>query len=90
MVTWYRLKKYLTLDDDDYSLFEDVAKKGTIYLLYAEIGKTLEDLSVDNDQYIHDDAFKPFSHYSADFCVKYYDDDELTVKRKPPNARAER
>ena len=87
MVTWYRLKKYLTLDDDDYSLFEDVAKKGTIYLLYAEIGKTLEDLSVDNDQYIHDDAFKPFSHYSADFCVKYYDDDELTVKNKLANIK---
>ena len=86
-VTWYRLKKYLTLDDHDYSLFEDVTKKGTIYLLYAEIGKTLEDLSIDNDQYIHDDAFQPFRHYSADFYVKYYDDDELTVKNKLANIK---
>lgn len=81
-VTWYRLKKYLKLDLDDYSLFENVAKKGTIYLLYTEIGKTFEDLSVDNDQYIHDDAMLPFKHYSADFYVKFYDDDELTVKNK--------
>jgi hypothetical protein len=87
IVTWYRLKKYLTLDDNDYSLFEDVAKKGTIYLHYVEIGKTLEDLSVDNDQYIHDGAFKPFRHYSADFYVKYYDDDELAVKNKLANIK---
>ena len=50
-------------------------KFGTVYLNYAEIGKTVEDLAHDNDQYIGDDAFKPFDHYSADFNVAFYDQD---------------
>jgi hypothetical protein len=87
IATWYKLKKYLVLDDSDYSLFEPVSSSGTIYLLYAEIGKTLEDLSVDNDQYIHDEAFKPFRHYSADFNVKYYNDDPLVVQNKLTNIK---
>ena len=50
-------------------------KFGTVYLNYAEIGKTVEDLAHDNDQYIGDDAFRPFDHYSADFNVAFYDRD---------------
>jgi hypothetical protein len=30
-------------------------------------------MDVDNDQYIFDNAFKPFRHYSADFVVKFWD-----------------
>jgi hypothetical protein len=48
---------------------------GTIYLTYCEIGKTTEDLAHDNDKYISQDAFKPFSHYSADFKAVFYDQD---------------
>ena len=44
-----------------------------MYLNYCEIGKTAEDLAHDNDQYISDDAFRPFNHYSADFNVQFYD-----------------
>lgn len=47
---------------------------GGVYVNYVEIGKTLEDLSIDDDRWIGDDAFKPFLHYSADFNVKFYDD----------------
>jgi hypothetical protein len=50
-------------------------KFGTVYLNYAEIGKTVEDLAHDNDQYIGNDAFRPFDHYSADFNVAFYDQD---------------
>jgi hypothetical protein len=46
-----------------------------VYLNYCEIGKTAEDLANDNDIYIGDDAFRPFSHYSADFNVQFYDRD---------------
>jgi len=46
---------------------------GGVYVNYVEIGKTLEDLSHDNDQYISDDAFRPFLHYSSDFVVRFYD-----------------
>jgi hypothetical protein len=48
---------------------------GTVYLNYCEIGKTVEDLANDNDEYIADEAFKPFSHYSADFRISFYDQD---------------
>jgi hypothetical protein len=46
---------------------------GGVYLNYVEIGKTLEDLSHDDDLYISDDAFQPFRHYSSDFSVRFYD-----------------
>lgn len=45
---------------------------GGVYINYVEIGKTLQDLSIDNDQYISDDAFRPFLHYSSDFVVRFY------------------
>ena len=50
-----------------------------MYLNYCEIGKTVEDLSHDNDIYIGDNAFRPFNHYSADFNVAFYNQD-LTQK----------
>ena len=72
VVTWYGLPKTDMLDIEDYEYFTDDCKFGTVYLNYVEIGKTLEDLAHDNDEYIADDAFKPFRHYSADFNVKFY------------------
>jgi spore coat polysaccharide biosynthesis protein SpsF (cytidylyltransferase family) len=48
---------------------------GTVYLNYCEIGKTVEELAHDNDEYIGKDAFKPFGHYSADFNVAFFDQD---------------
>jgi hypothetical protein len=50
-----------------------VSEWGGVYLNYVEIGKTLEDLATDNDQWIGDDAFQPFRHYSADFNIRFYD-----------------
>jgi hypothetical protein len=47
---------------------------GSVCINYAEIGKTLEDLTVDDDKYISDSAFLPFNHYSADFVVRFYED----------------
>lgn len=72
VVTWYGLPKTQTLADEDYQLFEKDIQCGTVYLNYVEIGKTLEDLAMDNDQYISDDAFQPFRHYSADFNIKFW------------------
>jgi hypothetical protein len=76
VVTYYGLPKTQVLDQEDYSLFEDVVGFGTVYLNYVEIGKTLDDLAIDNDQYIGDDAFRPFKHYSADFNVKFWSSDD--------------
>jgi len=74
--TWYGMPKIHQLDlelQDEYS--ESQIKFGTVYLNYCEIGKTTEDLANDNDKYISDDAWRPFSHYSADFNVQFSDQD---------------
>lgn len=75
VVTYFGLPKEQQLDDKDYDYFETVTRFGTVYLNYVEIGKTLEDLANDNDQYIHNNAFRPFKNYSADFVVRFWDDD---------------
>lgn len=73
VVTYYGLPKTDTLETQDYANFTCRYRFGTVYLNYAEIGKTLEDLAWDNDQYISAAAFQPFRHYSADFNVKFFD-----------------
>lgn len=81
VVTWYDLPKSQVLEDQDYTLFEDSIKFGTVYLNYVEIGKTLEDLALDNDNYISDEAFRPFKHFSADFNVKFWSTDNRQLEQ---------
>jgi hypothetical protein len=72
--TWYGMPKIHRLDPALQSVYGSwEIKFGTVYLNYCEIGKTAEDLAHDNDKYIADEAFKPFSYYSADFNVQFYD-----------------
>jgi len=74
--TWFGMPKTHTLSEAQQLLHgERKIEFGTVYLNYCEIGKTAEDLTNDNDIYIGDDAFRPFSHYSADFNVQFYDRD---------------
>lgn len=74
--TWFGMPKTHRLDPDLQVLYGDWRIKfGTVYLNYCEIGKTVEDLTHDNDMYISDDAFRPFSHYSADFNIQFHDRD---------------
>lgn len=78
--TWFGMPKIKKLDP--YQLLEWGEQQimfGTVYLNYCEIGKTVEDLTYDNDSYIGKDAFKPFGHYSADFNVAFFDKD-LSLK----------
>lgn len=72
--TWFGMPKTQCLSpvlQQQYG--EPAIKFGKVYLNYCEIGKTVEDLTRDNDQYISEDAFRPFGHYSADFFVAFYD-----------------
>ena len=78
-VTYYGLPKTDQLVLRDYAMFTDLVKFGGVYLNYVEIGKTITDLAQDQDQYIDDQAFKPFRHYSADFFVTLYDGDPQLV-----------
>lgn len=79
VVTWYGLPKVDILNDADYALFTSKWEAGTVFLNYVEIGKTLEDLTLDNDQYIAPGAFQPFKHFSADFVVKFTPSDSKQV-----------
>ena len=74
--TWFGMPKTKQLDVETIQTHGELQIKfGTVYLNYCEIGKTVEDLSHDNDIYIGDDAFRPFGHYSADFNVAFYNQD---------------
>lgn len=72
--TWFGMPKDSFLDKDLMEKYGVLNYEfGGVYLNYVEIGKTIEDLEKDNDQYIGEDAFQPFQHYSADFNVRFYD-----------------
>ena len=68
-VVWFDLPKYKRFSDEDYKLFTNEINFGSIYHLYADVGKNIESLSVDNDEHHHD--FVPNLHYSADFVVRF-------------------
>jgi hypothetical protein len=74
--TWFGMPKIHTLSEELQKAHgTHCIEFGTVYLNYCEIGKTLEDLEHDNDEYIADDAFRPFSHYSADFNIQFHEYD---------------
>jgi hypothetical protein len=81
--TWFGMPKTKTLPVDIMQEYGTLNPKfGSVCLNYAEIGKTLEDLTQDRDNYISDDAFKPFSHYSADFNVRMHAETAEYVSEK--------
>jgi len=74
--TWFGMPKTHRLDPALQTAYGSwKIQFGTVYLNYCEIGKTVEDLENDNDQYIAKEAFRPFDHYSADFNVQFHDYD---------------
>ncbi len=80
VVTYFGLPKTKILELQDYQHFTNNYIFGTVYLNYAEIGKTIEDLTLDNDHYISEAAFQPFRHYTADFNVKFYNSNFAELK----------
>jgi len=81
--TWYGLPKTKTLTPDLIGAYGVLKPEfGTVCLNYCEIGKTAEDLMQDNDQYIADDAFRPFQYYSADFVVRMFSESRDQVNDK--------
>lgn len=73
--TWYGIPKTKTLTPDIMSQYGTLNPAfGSVCLNYCEIGKTLEDLTQDRDNYITDAAFRPFQHYSADFNVRMHEE----------------
>jgi hypothetical protein len=82
VVTWFALPKTQYFTQNDYQYFTDIWAPGTVFLNYVEIGKTMEDLATDHDQYIHAHAFQPFRHFSADFVVRFFEQTPLQAQAK--------
>ena len=82
VVTYFGLSKDKVLSSEHYELFTPNYSFGSVYLNYVEIGKTLEDLAIDNDHYISEEAFQPFVHYSADFVVMFFDSSPSEINHK--------
>ncbi|NBR23671.1 MAG: hypothetical protein EBU08_07850 [Micrococcales bacterium] len=82
VVTYFGLPKDSKLDIQDYQFAETTWPVGTVFLNYVEIGKTLLDLAIDNDQYIADEAFQPFCRYSADFVVRFYEQTAVMAQQQ--------
>jgi len=82
VVTYYALPKTHRLEIDDYKYFTDYYEFGTVYINYVEIGKTLQDLAIDNDKYLTDQAFKPFRFYSADFTTLFFNSNSNEVEKQ--------
>lgn len=80
--TWYGMPKTKTLSTEVMNYGTTNPVWGSVCLNYCEIGKTLEDLSRDRDQYISDKAFRPFCHYSADFVVRLFEESADAVSAK--------
>jgi hypothetical protein len=81
--TWFGMPKIKSLPVKVMHEFGTLNPKfGSVCLNYAEIGKTLEDLAQDRDNYISDDAFLPFNHYSADFNVRMHEETANYVSDK--------
>ena len=81
--TWYGLPKTHTLTSDIMASHGTLLPTfGSVCLNYCEIGKTLEDLAQDRDNYISDEAFRPFQHYSADFNVRLYEESQSSISDK--------
>jgi hypothetical protein len=73
--TWYGMPKTNTLTTELMQQYGTLNPAfGSVCLNYCEIGKTLEDLTQDRDNYISDSAFRPFNHYSADFNVRMHEE----------------
>lgn len=84
--TWYGMPKDKTLPIEVMQQYGTTNPGfGSVCLNYCEIGKTLEDLAQDRDQYISNEAFRPFSHYSADFAVRMFEESAETVAEKMTN-----
>lgn len=81
--TWYGMPKTLHLPVEHMLKYGTTHTTfGTVYLNYCEIGKTLEDMSIDRDVYMADNMFKPYDFYSADFVVKFWNDSTKDINDK--------
>lgn len=72
--TWYGMPKTVDLTPNDLNATGvNNIRFGDICLNYCEIGKTLDDLAVDEDNYVSAETFQPYKHVSADFKIIFHE-----------------
>ena len=70
-VVYFDTPKTQTFTVEDYARFTNTIEFGGLYTMYADVGKNLESLAMDNDDHHHD--FVPNLHWSSDFTVRFHD-----------------
>lgn len=78
-VVYFDLPKTEIFSKEDYKLFTNSVEFGGVYTCYADVGKNLEALAIDEDDHHHD--FVPNTHYSVDFQIKFWDDTGIDKTR---------
>jgi len=72
--TWYGMPKTVDLTANDLNATGvNNIRFGDVCINYCEIGKTLDDLAVDEDNYVSAEAFQPYKHVSADFKIIFHE-----------------
>jgi len=79
-VVYFDTPKTQTFTEQDYQMFTNTKEFGSLYTLYADVGKNLESLAVDEDDHHHD--FVPNLHWSSDFVIRFHDDDGVEQTKK--------
>lgn len=74
-VVYFDTPKTKRFTAEDYELFTNTIDFGGVYTCYADVGKNLESLAIDDDEHHHD--FVPNTHYSTDFYVKFCNDNGI-------------
>jgi hypothetical protein len=81
--TWFGVPRDVTLPEEVMQAHGTLQPAfGSVCINYAEIGKTLFELALDQDKYISDEAFKPFAHYAPDFVVNFYETTQHMVDKR--------
>jgi len=65
----FKNRPRIPLTENDMNFFTCKWTKGTVYIDYCHVGKTVLDVFKDKDPNCH--AIRPQTHYSADFVVKF-------------------
>jgi hypothetical protein len=69
VVVTFKDRPNFDLADDDLKYFTYRWTKGTVYINYCQVGKTVLDIFKDNDSIAT--AIRPQQYYSADFMIKF-------------------
>lgn len=69
VVVTFKDRPIFDLTEDDLKYFTYRWSKGTVYINYCQVGKTVLDIFKDNDKIA--EGVRPQQYYSADFMVKF-------------------